>query len=237
MISAAGFTVLLFHPASPMPAAVPSALLRRLLMGVAMGLTAIFNIYSPWGKRSGAHGNPATTLTFSGLGKVSKADAAGYMTGQFVGALAGMAVATVVFGRWIGDPSVSYAVTLPGLWGAGAAFGAEVGISFLLMFTILGLVAHPRLSRVTGVVAGALVATFIALESPVSGMSMNPARTLGSAVLGHNYMALWIYFVAPPLGMLTAAVVRVRLGHRTERHCAKLHHDPAVKCPFCGCGG
>jgi aquaporin Z len=64
MASAGAFATLLFHSASPVPAAVPDPLARRALMGLAMGLTAVGNIYSPWGQRSGAPLNPATTLTF-----------------------------------------------------------------------------------------------------------------------------------------------------------------------------
>src|SRR5262245_25288441 len=93
MISACAFTVLLEHPASPVCAALPDAFLRRALMGLAMGTTAVAIIYSPWGKRSGAHINPATTLTFLRLGKVRAVDAVGYVAAQFSGAFAGCLVA------------------------------------------------------------------------------------------------------------------------------------------------
>jgi len=91
-----------------------------------------------------------------------------------------------------------------------------------------------RLARFTGLVAAALVATFIVIEAPLSGMSMNPARSLASAVFAHS-PALWIYFIAPPLGMLTAAEVYVLLAGRTRVRCAKLHHPPAATCIF-ACG-
>ncbi|HVO92516.1 MAG TPA: aquaporin, partial [Terriglobales bacterium] len=83
MISAMTFATILEHPASPLRQAIPDALLRRLLMGLAMGSTAVGIIYSPWGKRSGAHINPATTLTFFRLGKVNNWDATFYVTFQF----------------------------------------------------------------------------------------------------------------------------------------------------------
>src|SRR6201997_3928454 len=69
MVSACSFTVLLQHPGSIVRQMIPSAFLRRALTGVAMGLTAIALIYSPWGKQSGAHFNPSVTLTFFRLGK------------------------------------------------------------------------------------------------------------------------------------------------------------------------
>src|ERR1043166_8954154 len=82
MISASAFTILLYHPASPAVLAIPPEFLRRALTGMAMGLTAIALIYSPWGKQSGAHMNPAFTLTFFRLGKVAPWDAAFYIIAQ-----------------------------------------------------------------------------------------------------------------------------------------------------------
>jgi aquaporin Z len=64
MVSACTFGILLEHPESPARRAIDSSLLRRALMGIAMGATAVTLIYSRWGRRSGAHFNPATTLAF-----------------------------------------------------------------------------------------------------------------------------------------------------------------------------
>jgi len=85
MISACSFGALLEHPASPIRQAIANSFLRRILMGMAMGLTAISIIYSPWGKQSGAHLNPSVTLTFFRLGKVARWDAVFYVTAQFLG--------------------------------------------------------------------------------------------------------------------------------------------------------
>jgi aquaporin Z len=90
MFSAGLFGTLLGDPESPVHRAVASPLLRRALMGLAMGLTAVGIIYSPWGKQSGAHLNPATTLTFLRLGKVAPRDACGYIVAQFLGGLFGV---------------------------------------------------------------------------------------------------------------------------------------------------
>ncbi len=89
---------------------------------------------------------------------------------------------------------------------------------------------HARLARWTGVLAGLLVAVYIGVESPVSGMSMNPARTLGSALLARVWTALWVYFTAPLAGMLLAAKVFARAGARAA--CAKLHHHNRKRCIF-----
>jgi aquaporin Z len=123
-------------------------------------------------------------------------------------------------------------VTTPGNAGAGAAFFAEVGITFILMTAILNLSNNPRLHKFTGLCAGALVATYITFEAPISGMSMNPARTIGSAAPSGVWTALWIYFTAPPIGMLLAAEVYLRLKSEHRVFCAKLHHHNTKRCIF-----
>jgi aquaporin Z len=231
MLSACLFTVLLFHPASPVPAAIPDPTLRRLLMGLAMGGTAVALNYSGWGKQSGAHYNPAVTLTFLRLGRIGPRDAWAYVAAQFVGSVLGVLAAMLLAGPLVADASVRYAVTVPGPLGRGVAFVAEVVISFVLMTVVLRLSSHPRHGRLTGLVAGLLVATFITVEAPLSGMSMNPARTVGSAVWAHDWTALWIYFAAPLLGMLGAAQLHLLRGGRL--FCAKLHHQNMKRCIHC----
>ena len=233
MISACVFGTLLGHPGSPVVQAVPDPIVRRVLMGLAMGLTAVGLIYSPWGLRSGAHFNPATTLTFWRLGKVAPADAAFYMLAQALGGLAGVSIAATALGALVAHPSVQYVATVPGSGGVAAAFIAEVIIAFILISVVLRVSNTAGLSRFTPLVVGALVATYITLEAPISGMSMNPARSLASAWPAHAWESLWIYFVAPPLGMLLAAEVYVRRRGLAAVFCAKLMHDPAYPCIFC----
>lgn len=232
MIAACAFGVLLFHPASPVTQFIPNEVARRALMGVAMGSTAIGIIFSPLGRRSGAHFNPAVTLTYLRLGKIESWDAAFYILFQFVGGIAGVLVASLVLSNWIAHQSVNYVATVPGSSGPWSAFIAELWISFILMSVILTVSNTKRLARWTGLFAGALVATYISIESPISGMSMNPARTFGSAFGAHLWTSLWIYFTAPPLGMLLAAEVyqKVRAGRAVA--CAKLHHYNNQRCIF-----
>jgi len=233
MLSALGFTVLLEHPGSAAHRALPDPVARRVLMGFAMGLTAIALVYSPWGKRSGAHFNPALTLTFFRLGKIRGPDALFYVAAQFAGGIAGTGLAWLALGDRVEVPSVSFAVTLPGAPGQPVAFAAEVAISFGLMLAVLIASNSRRLGRYTGAICGVLVASYISFEAPLSGMSMNPARTLGSASGAGVYQALWIYFTAPPLGMFLAAEAYVRVGRARRVHCAKLHHQNAARCIFC----
>ncbi|HXV79859.1 MAG TPA: aquaporin [Candidatus Binatia bacterium] len=234
MISAFTFGTILEHPASTVHQAIPNPHLRRSLMGLAMGLSAIAIIYSPWGKQSGAHINPSTTLTFFRLGKVARWDAIFYVASQFVGGIVGAILATVALSTWVSHPSVNFVVTTPGSLGAGVAFVAETAIAFILMTVILTVSNNPRTHRFTGVCAGMLVATYITVEAPISGMSMNPARTFASALPAHHWTALWLYFTAPILGMFLAAEVYRRTRGAQAVVCAKLHHENAKRCIFCG---
>ncbi len=232
MLSAVLFTVALFHPVSPAVQWIPHPDARRALMGVAMGLTAVGIIYSPWGKQSGAHMNPAVTLTFLRLGKIAPPDAALYIAAQFVGGIAGTLLAARMAGPLVAHPDVFYAVTLPGAAGVPSALLAEAFISFLLMSTVLTASNSKQAARFTGLFAGALVALFIFFEAPVSGMSMNPARTVASAAPAHVWTAIWIYFAAPVAGMLLAAEVYVRRRGFERVLCAKFHHHNDRRCIF-----
>ena len=232
MFSACAFTVLLYHPSSPVAQSINDGLVRRLMMGMAMGSTAIAIVFSPLGQRSGAHFNPSVTWTFFRLGKIDTRDAAFYTLFQFAGGIAGVMLASLTLGNLVADPPVNYAVTLPGPNGPVIAFFAEIFISFILMTVVLTVSNRKNLARWTGMFAGALVATYITLESPISVMSMNPARTFSSAVGAQVWMSLWIYFIAPPVGMLLAAEVYRRLTAGRTVACAKLHHHNNKRCIF-----
>jgi aquaporin Z len=232
MISACLFVTLLQHPLSPARQALPNPFFRNALTGLAMGLTLIGIVYSPWGKRSGAHLNPAFTLTFLRLGKAAPRDAAFYIAAQFLGGLAGVLLSSLLLGDLIRDSAVNFVVTVPGPAGPGPAFLAEVGISFLMMTMVLFSTNTARTARFTGLFAGALVAAYITFEGPISGMSMNPARTVASALPAWLFSSLWIYFTAPLLGMLLAAEVFVRLRGLDGVYCAKMHHDNPQRCIF-----
>src|SRR5215470_4436524 len=230
MIVAGLCVVLLEHPASSLSQAIPSPDLRRAVIGIAMGATAVAIIYSPWGRQSGAHLNPAMTLTFLRLGKVAPADALFYALAQFTGGAAGTLLMAAVLGDRFILPPISAVATLPGRPGELVAFGAEVAIAFILMSTVLAANASARLMRWTGVCAGVLVAIYVAFEAPLSGMSLNPARSVASAVPSGLWHGIWIYLSAPIFGMLLAGELHIRRGRRTP--CAKLHHDTHHRCIF-----
>ena len=213
--------------------AVPAV--RHVLGGIAMGLTSIALVYSKPGRRSGAHMNPALTLTFLRLGKVTPIDALGYIAAQFAGGAAGIVAAVWLLRGLPADPSVNFIATTPGQQGWAVAFLAEALISFGMMLMVLTATNTSGLAPFTGLLAGALVATYITFEAPLSGMSMNPARSLGPSMLAHQGSSLWIYFLAPTVGMFAAAEVFVRRRGLQSVGCAKLHHQKHGRCIF-GCG-
>jgi aquaporin Z len=234
MVSAGVFTLIIQSSALPVRDAIPSPLIRRALVGAAMGLTSIALVYSPWGRQSGAHFNPAITFVFWRLGKVKTLDAIGYVIAQFPGGIAGVLFVSGLLGDSFRDAPVNYVATLPGPAGLGWALVAELFISFLLMSTVLFATNRQRLAKYTGLLTGSLVAMFITFEAPLSGMSMNPARTFSSAFAAGIWQGLWIYFVAPPVGMLLAVEARKHLFSLPMRACAKLYHDNDKRCIFCG---
>ena len=129
--------------------------------------------------------------------------------------------------------AVRYAATVPGVYGNAVAFLAELAVSFTLMSAILFASNHRILGPYTHYFAPIMVAAYIAFEAPVSGMSANPARTFGPAIYASYWNTLWIYFIAPPLGMLAAAEVFLLARGGKRPYCAKLHHHNHTRCIFC----
>jgi aquaporin Z len=237
MVMATLATAVFELPSSPIHQLIPDPLFRRFLIGLAMGLTAIAIIYSPLGKRSGAHINPAVTLTFWRLKKIRTVDAGFYILAQCLGAVFGIWVAGLLIGMAIADPAVNYIVTVPGMAGEWGAFAAEFLLSFGLMTLVLQVSNRSNISQLTGLFCGILVAIYITIEAPISGMSINPARSLGSALPAQVWQGFWIYCVAPPLGMLLAAELYIRMGKKKSRSeiCGKLCPNSDTPClsPVC----
>lgn len=238
MVSAGCFATLLYSPELPLVQWLPSAFIRGVLMGSAMGLTAIAIIYSAWGKRSGAHLNPAVTLTFFRLKKLDAWDALFYVLAQFLGGLTGVLLVAAGLRSLFTTPPVNYVVTVPGEWGGVIAFGVEFLMAFGLMMMVLTTSNTQRLANYTGIFAGIMIACYITVAAPISGMSINPARTFASALPSQIWTAFWIYYFAPPLAMLTAAEVYKRIsGLKTQSICCKLYPNGDTQCISIDCCG
>jgi aquaporin Z len=220
-----------FAHGSPVPRWLPDENLRRLLTGIlfAGGATAI--VYSPLGRTSGGHINPAVTLGFFRMRKITRRSAAWYVVAQFAGALAGAVAVRLLWGSLARD--VHLGATNPGRGGSAVSLVAEIAMTFLLVTLILRFIDEPRLQRFTPAAAGALVAFLVFVEAPLSGTSLNPARSLGPAVVAPDYAGFWVYLVAPPIGALLAVALYRR--HRRTVRCGKLIHAKGYACRFLDC--
>lgn len=203
MVSACFFTIALEYPGSPIHQSFSDPVFRRFLMGLAMGITAVLLIYSPWGKLSGAHMNPAVTLANWQMDRISSANATWYILAQFIGGALGVYIFKWTVPELINVSSVNYAVTVPGMDGVTVATIAEFFISFLMLFVVL-LMSNSKLASLTGLVVGVLLVIYITFEAPLSGMSINPARTVASALPANVWNGWWVYFLSPVGGMMLA---------------------------------
>ena len=233
MISASAFTILFEYPNSFVQQAIGNGDLRRMFVGIAMGLTAMALIYSPWGQRSGAHMNPAITLAFLRLKKIDVWNACFYIVAQCIGGTLGVLMVAWLWPTSMAAPEVNYIVTVPGVQGAAVAFVAELAISALLVFIVLSISNSARYTKYTGAVAGFLVAAFITFEAPLSGMSINPARSLASALPSGIWTDFWIYLTAPVIGMQAGALL-FAANSRRSASCGKLLHPDNQRCIHCG---
>lgn len=231
--AACSFAMLLFHPDSRVPEVVRNVVVRRLMIGVAMGSTAILLVYSPWGKQSGAHFNPAVTLTYFRLQRVPGPDAAWYVISQLSGAFLAVGIMVLLFRRWLAHPAIHYVSAMPGPYGAGATWAMELVASFLLMTVVLTASNSRRFTRWTGVFAGLLTVANVSVLVPLVGTSLNPARSLASAVPAHVWTSIWVYLTASPAGMLAAAAFYIHHCGVNAVFCAKLHHQNDRRCIFC----
>ncbi len=226
------FTAFVARAASDFHAAPVDGLARRASIGLVAGLAMALLIYSPWGRRSGSHLNPAITLAFLRLGKLGRWDALFYVLAQCAGALAGVLLARAAMGAASGGAPASWSATAPGAAGEGIAFAAELTTSTLAMLTILLASNHLPLQRWTGVLYATFIMAGITFESPFSGFGINPARALAAALTSGSWDAAWLYVLAPILGMQLAIEAYRLVTGRRYTLCAKLSHNTEGRCIF-----
>ncbi len=224
MVSASLFVILTEHSSLPIRNLVESAILRRLMVGLAMGITAVLLIYSKWGKRSGAHMNPAVTLTFYMLHRISFPDMFWYILFQFVGGYFGVVIFKCFFFAYISNPAVNYVVTIPGAHGNGVAFFNEFMLSLIVIVTVLFSSNSKKLAPFTGYFVGILLTLYITFTAPFSGMSINPARTVASALVSEEWRGWWIYFISPFSAMLLGGYIyRFLFRKRNNGSCTSMN--------------
>ena len=209
---------------SPVAAHLHSHAIRLLLTGLLFAGTGSLVALTPIGRRSGAHLNPAVTLGFWLHRKVHPHDLAGYVIGQLAGGIAG---AAVVLGLWQGRArSVGIGATHPGDGlNSLEAMLVEAGMTAALVLTILIFTSSPATMRWTPLVTWLLVATLVWQVANYTGTSLNPARSLGPAVVAPLLGVYWVYVVGPLIGAVLAVSINHYLPTRPPVT-TKLFHDP-----------
>jgi aquaporin Z len=210
MVSACFFGAMLFSPQSSWQQTITNELTRNVLMGIAMGLTALFIFYSPLTSGSGSHINPAVTLTFLRTNKLCVYDAVFFILFQLIGGTLAVYCMQWLMGDLLTASPVYSVVTVPGKSGVLPAAITEFMIALLTMSMVLFTSAHNKLKKYTRVFAGCLVCTWVIVAGPISGFGMNPARSLASALPANIWTAFWIYMLMPLAGMLCASEIFLR---------------------------
>jgi aquaporin Z len=213
-----------FGRGSAVVRAVPSHSLRLLITGLLFAGTGSLVAISPFGRRSGAHLNPAVTTAFWLRRHLHVHDLIGYVAAQCLGALAGAALVRELWGSIA--VGVRLGITQPGHHaGTLEAAGIECFMTGVLVLAVLVMVSSASRARWTPLVMWLLIAVLVWQGAPWTGTSLNPARSLGPAVIVDLYANLWAYVVGPLSGAILAVAVFARIPG-LETLTAKLYHDP-----------
>ncbi|MHB8282173.1 MAG: MIP/aquaporin family protein [bacterium] len=215
------FVILDFGKGSPVTALIPSFGMRRALTGFLFGSTGMLITFSPVGKWSGAHINPAVTFSFWMKGKIKGHVAIGYVISQLLGGITG-AFALLLWGSL--GKSVAYGSTTPGKEGALAAVLGESITTFCLIMGLFFFLGNKRLKHFTPVLFPFLYAVMVYLEAPISGTSTNPARSLGPSLVSGVWNGWWVYWIGPIFGAFIAVVMQVKWAPWLEIKVAKVYH-------------
>ena len=212
-------------PASPLARVIPSESLRLLVTGLLIAGSASLYSVTPPGKRSGAHLNPVVTLAFWLMGHVHRHDLVAYWVAQLTGAVLGTAAGLAVWRDAARQVHVASTHPGPGTPLLLAA-GAEFAMTMTLLLVLFYLLAKAGTRRFAPLAAWLVVATFVWRVAPISGTSLNPARSFGPALFDGDLRVMWVYVAGPVLGAAAAAAI-AHVGQRQFRPLtAKLFHDP-----------
>lgn len=188
------------------------------LLGIALAFGVAVAVFAyAIGGISGCHINPAVTVGVLVAGKISAKDAAVYIVAQLIGALLGaLVLKTILSGQLAGFTPGEWAYGSNG-WGKGyqneygtnAAFLTESILTFLFLFVILATTSKLGNSTMAGLAIGLSLVLIHLVAIPITGTSVNPARSFGPAVLagGKALSQLWLFIVAPLVGAIVAGIV------------------------------
>lgn len=212
--------ILMFGTGSPGARAIPDEGLRRVITGFLFGTTGALIALSPVGKESGAHINPVVTLGFWMMGKLGSRTALGYVIAQLMGATIG-SLPLLLWGSM--GRSVAFGATLPGEgYTVEAVLMGEVITTLGLIAGLCLFLGFRPLRPFTPALFPFLYAFMVYVESPISGTSTNPARSLGPAIVSGRWQGWWIYWIGPLIGVLVGVAVFSFLARRIE--VAKVYH-------------
>jgi aquaporin Z len=218
--------VLDFGAGSPVAPLIRSHSARLLLTGLMFAGCGSLVAISPLGRRSGAHLNPSVTLAFWCQRHLKATDVAGYVIAQCLGAIAGAPVLRLLWGKRAA--SVDYGLTKPGHGlGPWQASGVEALMTAILVLTIFWFLSSTRTAHWTPLAVWIVVATLVWQGAPYTGTSLNPARSLGPALISGRWTDYWVYLVGPSTGVLAAVALWVIVPRSTLT--AKLFHDPRYR--------
>lgn len=168
-------------------------------IAITFGLIVMAMIYS-FGSISGAHINPAVTIAFSLTDRFDKKDLVPYLVAQLLGAFLASGVL-----RYLFQEHENLGATFPyGDWGQ--TFILEVILTYFLMLVIIFVSQNKEVANITGIAVGATVLLEAMFAGPITGASMNPARSIAPAVVSGNISELWIYILAPTIGAILASL-------------------------------
>lgn len=210
----------MFGEGTPMATLVPSEGWRRLITGFLFGTTGASIALSPVGMRSGAPINPMVTLAFRLMGKLDLPTTLGYIGAQLLGGILGSLplLAWGAMGR-----SVAFGATFPGEGcSTEMVLLGEMVTTFIMVAGLCVFLGFRTLRAFTPAMFPPVYAVMVCLESPISGTSTNPARSLGPPVISGQWEGWWIYWVDPILGSLVACLVCSYLARRIT--VAKLYY-------------
>ena len=181
----------------------------HLAVALAFGLSIVATAYVI-GNVSGCHINPAVSLAMLINKKLGVLEFAGYVVAQLVGAIAGAGMLKALTGFGVADLTGALGSNgIANVGGVGGALLVEVVLTFIFVFTILGVTSSKKNGSIAGVVIG-LTLTFVHIVGiPLTGTSVNPARSIGPALLagGTALSDVWVFILAPLVGAALAAVI------------------------------
>jgi aquaporin Z len=220
LLGGLSLVIFMFGSGSPMEKFIPNVLPRQIITGFLFGGLGASIALSQIGKVSGAHINPAVTMVFWLYRKIEGRLAVTYILAQLTGAIIGC-LPLLIWGQM--GRSINFGATLPG---AGYTIHVVLLGEILTTFTMVSLlvifIGFRHLRPFTPAIFPILYSIMNPLESAISGLSTNPARSLGPAVISGQWEGWWIYLIGPVVGALLASLACSLLAKRIT--IAKLYH-------------